>query len=372
MKTIKWMAILAMVMAGTGCNDGNGVLPDAGPDGDADTRSVCFSVTRAGGSTTAAPSACQLTRAFVAERAQEHNSTGTEVLHCAPADRAFLDTPLFLREGLRLQWYKFAFVCVPHIPDVDGMNIDGRQLFSDIQAAEGTEQQTTCDFARLWVDYAPLLDLQTAQPGILADATYDFHLYRGVVNRWVTREDDPDAAAGETVVMKRITGLLHIDMGILSDQFEHPVSRITVHLNTPERVYVYDNATQEGEGSVITLSNRSLNYTFPVSSGLQTSLTDHCIVELALLPGALSYATLTVTYTTEDGTEEEKTFSLAGNNAQTIEIKPNTRTTVLFNGMYSNEFEVRYAGFDGEGSDAPQITVPGDDAWTEVTTPPNP
>lgn len=371
MKTIKWMAILVMAMAGTGCHEGSGPLPDTGQTGTDGTRSVCFSVTRAGGSTTAAPSAFQLTRAFVAERAQEHNSTGTEVLHCAPADRAFLDAPLFLREGLRLQWYKFAFVCVPHIPDADGMNIDGRQLFSDIQAAEGTEQQTTCDFARLWVDYAPLLDLQTVQPGVLADATYDFHLYRGVVNRWTTEEDDPDVTAPETVVMKRITGLLHIDMGVLSDQFEHPVSKITVHLNTPERAYVYDNATLEGEGSVITQENRLLNYTFPVSPELRTSETEHCIVELALLPGALKYATLTVTYT-RNGAEEEKTFSLAGNNAQTIEIKPNTRTTVLFNGMYSNEFEVRYAGFNDDGDDAPQITVPGGDAWTDVTTTPNP
>ena len=221
------------------------------------------------------------------------------------------------------------------------------------------------------MDYAPLLDLQTATPGVLADATYDFHLYRGVVNRWTTEEDDPDVTAPETVVMKRITGLLHIDMGVLSDQFEHPVSKITVHLNTPERAYVYDNATLEGEGSVITQENRLLNYTFPVSPELRTSETEHCIVELALLPGALKYATLTVTYT-RNGAEEEKTFSLAGNNAQTIEIKPNTRTTVLFNGMYSNEFEVRYAGFNDDGDDAPQITVPGGDAWTDVTTTPNP
>ncbi len=355
-----------MAMAGTGCNEGNSPLPDTGQTGTDDTRTVCFSLTRStDNSTPTTPSDYQLTRAFVAERAQEHNSSGTEALHCAPADRTFLSEPFFLREGLRLQWYKFAFVCVPDIPGLDGTSIDGRQLFSDIQAAEGTEQQTTCDFAKLWVDYSPLLDLQTTHPGILANTTYDFHLYRGVVNRWTTQEDDPDVTATENVVMKRITGLLHIDMGILSDQFEKRVKEITLHLSTPERAYVYDNATLEGEGSVLTQTTRSLSYTCPVSETLQTSETEHCIVELTLLPGVLQYATLTVTY----ADEQNKTFSLSGSNAQTIEIKPNTRTTVLFNGMYSNEFEVRYAGFNDDGDDAPVVTVPGNDAWTDITTP---
>lgn len=370
MKNIYWTMILAVALASTACNgDNDRLLPEQPAENT--SASVCFNLTRSTGNGTATqPSAYQRTRAFVAERTQEHNPSGNEALHCGQDDRSFLGTNLFLKDGLTLQWYKFAFVCVPNIQNIDGLTIDSEQMFSDLNAAEGSEQQTTCDFARLWVDYSQVLDLQQNNYNALANANYDFHIYRGIVNRWTTQTDDPELVGEdglpqqEEVVMKRITGLLHIDMGVLSDQFEHPVKHIEVNFYTPERVYVHDNATTEGEGEVLTEENRYFTYTYEVSDELRNSETEHCVFDIALLPSELTGATLTVSYA--DDSQDDDLFNLAGTNAQTIAVKPNIRTTILFNGMYTNEFEIRYAGFNDEDN-APVVDVDGEDEWTDVT-----
>ena len=366
MKKIYGTIVLATVLAFTACS-GEDDLPLQEEQDLVGT--VCFSVTRTvEGGSVRQPSPYQQTRAFVAERVQEHNPSGNEALHCGLEDRSFLANSLFLKEGLTLQWYKFAFVCVPNIQNIDGLTISGKQMYSDLNAAEGSDQQTTCDFTRLWVDYSQVLDLQQKDYDALANLDYDFHLYRGIVNRWTTQDNDPDVDdQQEKVVMKRITGLLHIDMGILSDQFEHPVESIEVNLYTPERVYVHDNAAIDGEGQVLTTENRYLTYTYEVNEELQTSETKHCLFDIALLPGELIGATLTVHCSNSQGENSDETFLLAGGDAQTISIKPNVRTSVLFNGMYSNEFEVRYAGFN-DNTDTPVVSVPGDDEWTDVTT----
>ena len=79
------------------------------------------------------------------------------------------------------------------------------------------------------------------------------------------------------------------------------------------------------------------------------------ILRVSLLPGELTDAKVTVNY---GETSEE--FVLQNENKEPIQIKKNTRTTVLFNGMYPDEFEVRYAGFD-DGNDA--VIDVDDDKW---------
>ena len=67
---------------------------------------------------------------------------------------------------------------------------------------------------------------------------------------------------------------------------------------------------------------------------------------------------------TPDGTPLYVTM---GDGNTRIQIRPNTRTTVLFNGMTSEEFEVRYAGFaeNSEATDDAMIDVDSDwNGWS--------
>ena len=84
------------------------------------------------------------------------------------------------------------------------------------------------------------------------------------------------------------------------------------------------------------------------------------VITYALLPGQLANAKIRVTYTTDGTSTATATITLADEDKTPITIKKNVRTTVLFNGMHTDEFEVRYAGFD-DGNDA-TIDV-DDDKW---------
>ena len=323
---------------------------------------VSFQLSRSGESEN------QLIRVLIAERSADNTTATDGGLYCGLDKRYFLasDATTFLAEKLKLQWYKFVFMGVP---DIEG-NIEGEKLFSDVIAEVDSEAATTKDFSKLLVDYTSVLDLQKNEQD--AAATYDLNLYRGVANRWMTRPSEAGDIPKETVVMKRITGEFKLDMGVLQDQFEHTVSEIVLSLKVPNRVYVYDNYREyvnnddeDSESDVYVDGNYTMEYKYTVSDDLAQSETEHCEIILDLLPCTL-VATLQINFDQpESGSIEPQRYEIHSDEASSlVEIKPNVRTTLLFNGMHKGEFEVRYAGFDDSS-----IGVADDDwnGWQDNT-----
>lgn len=273
----------------------------------------------------------QFTRLFLAERLSEHTD-GSETLHCDASNRFDLDGSTYQLEGLKGQWYKFAFVCVP---DLNGMG--GSAMF----VGETKDYSEEHDFNKLMVDYQPVLRYQASKP--TAANNDDLSVYRKIIDRWV----DATNPTSEDVALTRVTGQLILDMGKPADQFENQVSSIKLTVTTPTRFYIRDKA----EDQVIVADESEKYFTINVSDPKARQ-----ILRVSLLPGELTGAKVTVSF--REGTPEE--FVLQNENKEPIQIKKNTRTTVLFNGMHTDEFEVRYAGFD-DGGDA-EIGV-ADDVW---------
>ena len=275
----------------------------------------------------------QFTRLFLAERLSEHTENdGSETLHCDASNRFDLDGSTYQLEGLKGQWYKFAFVCVPALNDKMG---------SEMFVGETTKYSEEHDFNKLMVDYQPVLRYQASEP--IAANNDDLSVYRKIIDRWV----DATNPTSEDVALTRVTGQLILDMGKPADQFENQVSSITLTVTTPVRFYIRD----EAEDQVIVADESEKYFTINVSEQKTRQ-----ILRVSLLPGELKNAKVTVYF--NGGTLEE--FVLQNENKEPIQIKKNTRTTVLFNGMHTDEFEVRYAGFD-DGGDA-EIGV-ADDVW---------
>lgn len=273
----------------------------------------------------------QFTRLFLAERLSEHTDS-IETLHCDASNRFDLDGSTYQLEGLKGQWYKFAFVCVPDLND---------EMGSEMFVGETTKYSEEHDFNKLMVDYLPVLDYQASEP--TAANNDDLSVYRKIIDRWV----DATNPTSEDVALTRVTGQLILDMGKPADQFENQVSSITLTVTTPTRFYIRD----EAEDQVIVDNVSENDFTINVSDPKARQ-----ILRVSLLPGELTDAKVTVYF--NGGTSEE--FVLQNENKEPIQIKKNTRTTVLFNGMHTDEFEVRYAGFD-DGGDA-EIGV-ADDVW---------
>ena len=324
----KLMALAVLAILLPGCADDDTPLPPT--EGSA----VFRLATRSGdeGSTLRAIGEEQATRLFVAERAQEHvGLDDDEALHLSQT--VDLTGGSYQLTGLYGQWYKFAFVCVP---DVEGQNL-GTALFTG----------DTHDFQDYGVNYHPVLTYQATH---LREAQgKDLAIYRKVIDRWV----DAVNPTSEDIVLGRQTGELVLDMGKLKDQFEHPVTQIDLVLtDVVDRMFVRDEAV----GSVIVNTDPENDYTFLYPVYADDDPDEPVVITYALLPGTLTDATVEVTL------ENEKniTINLADDDKAPITIKKNVRTTVLFNGMRPDEFEVRYAGFD-DGNDA-TIDV-DDDKW---------
>lgn len=332
----RWIMALAGITLMTACNSEQADDPTTGEP------AVSFQLSRSGELEN------QLVRVLIAERSADNTTATDGGLYCGLDKRYFLagDATAFLAEKLKLQWYKFSFLGVP---DIEG-KIEGEKLFSDVSAEVDSEAATTKDFSKLLVDYTSVLDLQVKEQD--ASTTYDLNLYRGVANCWMTRPSETGDVPEETVTMKRITGEFKLDMGILQDQFEHEVSNIKLTLKVPKRVYVYDNYREyvnssnilENESEVYVDGNYTMEYNYTVSPDLALDKTKHCIIILDLLPCILD-ATFEVNFVQPI---ESQRYVIHSDEASTlVEIKPNVRTTLLFNGMHKREFEVRYAGFDG-------------------------
>lgn len=260
-------------------------------------------------------------RMFIADRRQEHDNT--EALHCGEDWRIDLNTNSYELSGMTAQWYKFAFVSVPNCAGVDG-----KSLFT---VAEGADEKT-CDFNKLAIDYAPVLKAQQTESNRTSVDKLD--VWRAVMNRWL----QPDEVLTENVTMQRLTGRLVLNMGIPEDQFRAAVASIEVTLNrVPQKFLIHD----EDEGQIITQSTQSYTFTYtdiPWDGG-----SDY-VVTLALPPHEVQ-AALVVTYT--DSSIQPEVYQIVDSNKEAVSIKANTKTTILFNGMETGEFEVRYAGFDG-------------------------
>ncbi len=277
----------------------------------------------------------QYTRLYVVERLQEHDA---DHLHCAADRRYQLTNGSYLLGDLYGQWYKFAFVCVPQWTDGGGADL----------LTEETPVDKTCDFNKLLIDFSPVLTYQKNNVNIAQTA--DLNIYRRVMDRWI----DPDATNTEDVELTRLTGELHIDMGIPADQFEKEVKSITLTLKTPaEKVYVRDGSNDEVT-TVASTTDRvyTLDFSGLSDEAYKTAMATRQVFRLCLLPEVLS-GSIAVTF---KGTNTSTTLPIGtGTDETRVEVRKNRVTTVLYNGMEKDEFEVRYAGF-----------ATGDDATVEV------
>ena len=263
-------------------------------------------------------------RMFIADRRQEHDNT--EALHCGEDWRIDLNTNRYELSGMTAQWYKFAFVSVPNCAGVDG-----KSLFT---VAEGADVKT-CDFNKLAIDYAPVLVAQQTESNMTSVDKLD--VWRAVMNRWL----QPDEVLTEKVTMQRLTGRLELNLGIPEDQFRAKVDSIAVTLNrVPQKFLIHD----EDEGQIITqITQSTQSYTFTYKD-IPWNKGGNYVVTLALPPHEVQ-AALVVTY--KDDLIQQEVYRIVDSNKEAVSIKANTKTTILFNGMETGEFEVRYAGFDG-------------------------
>ena len=333
----------------------------------------------------------QSVRLFVVERKQEHsgigNDTGDNTGPTFDPDLNPMSEPLHVERMVDLtdgsyrltelfgQWYKFAFVCVPSVGEATGTAM--------LQAPAPTDPDDTYnhDYAKWYVDYTAAL---TYQANKLNEAQgQDMAIYRAAIDRWI--DLGVEGGSEEDVYLTRQTGELVLDMGIPEDQFDteygpegstHPVVYYEIKLHTPTSMYVRDEARDE----VIIVKNDPAVYTF---TWKVTGQKERQKIHIALLPDVKpGYATLNEGDSGTDPAEPEETddrrmyflsvqaFNEAGQpfswtNAageevkeaivlqdinkgidRGIQVKKNVRTTVLFNGLTTGQFEVRYAGFN--------------------------
>ncbi len=272
-------------------------------------------------------------RMFIADRRQEHDNT--EALHCGEDWRIDLTTNSYKLSGMTAQWYKFAFVSVPNCAGVNG-----KSLFT---VAEGADEKT-CDFNELAIDYVPVLEAQQTESNKTSVDKLD--VWRAVMNRWL----QPDVVLTEEVTMQRLTGRLELNLGKPEDQFRAKVASIAVTLNgVPQKFLIHD----EDEGQIIT-ENNTESYTFAYTDIPWDEGSDY-VVTLALPPHEVQ-AALVVNYK-DAGNNPQEVYQIMDSNKEAVSIKANTKTTILFNGMETGEFEVRYAGFNEKA------VIDVDDEW---------
>lgn len=371
---IKLIAIAAVMLSG--CTNDSDVLPE----GEGGTMTFQLS-TRAGNGI----GERQQVRLFVAERAQEHSGFPGEV-HPAPdqygeipdyeqpeedlhvVETIDLGGSSYQVTGLYGQWYKFAFVCTPKV---------GGELF-------GPETENH-DFGECYIDYKPVLEHQSNLNDVEVEGE-DLAIYRKVIDRWA----DASSPLTEDVTLMRQTGELVLNMGIPEDQFDGDdgeVHHFKITLQTPTQMYVRDMARD----SVLIAAEPS-KHTFIWNV---TSQSEEQEIHISLLPDVKpGFDSETLAEGDDEGetpavTDERRLYYLAvqafdaegkpvdikglegttpkdisviqdisKNIDRNILIRKNIRTTVLFNGMTTGQFEVRYAGFDNN-----VVVDVDDDAW---------
>lgn len=390
---IKLIAIAAVMLSG--CTNDSDVLPE----GEGGTMTFQLS-TRAGNGIGEG----QQVRLFVAERAQEHSGypeiepeedIDVDEFHPYVPDDAEdpyeiygqpeedlhvvetidLGGSSYQVTGLYGQWYKFAFVCTP--------KVEGELFGPETEA----DKEPNHDFGECYIDYEPVLNYQSNLNDVEDE---DLAIYRKVIDRWA----DASSPLTEDVTLTRQTGELVLNMGIPADQFDGDdgeVHHFKITLQTPTQMYVRDMAMD----SVLIAAVPS-KHTFIWNV---TSQSEEQEIHISLLPDVdpdfellaegddeeetpavtderrLYYLAVEAYADAEENDNtlipfkdiEGKTKNIAviqdinnenGMIDRNILIRKNIRTTVLFNGMTTGQFEVRYAGFD----DNVAVDV-DDDAW---------
>lgn len=267
----------------------------------------------------------QLMRLFVGERKPEH---GIEELHLLKVLEDVKEGKLTL-EQLKPQWYKFVFMCVPR----NGKN-QPLELFTEENPGEAT-----CDLNKILIDYEPILKLGAGSETPKIDIS-DGNIYRKVVSRWLEK----GKTASENVVLTRLNGQLVVDMGILCDQFQHPVDSVFLVLtNHPTRLYITDNDKDQiktTEFKTVYFGTKPDDqHRFP-----EKDRTHHKLIA-NLLPCILD-GKLIVRTVSDKGEKKIFEYPLKTKSEQTFQIKPNTKTTLKFNGINKGDFDVKYAGWD--------------------------
>ena len=185
----------------------------------------------------------------------------------------------------------------------------------------------------------------------------------------------------------RQTGELVLNMGIPADQFDGEVDHFVITLQTPTQMYVRDMAM---DSVLIAAVPSEHEFTWNV-----TSQSEEQEIHISLLPDVKpGFDSETLAEGDDEGetpavTDERRLYYLAvqafdaegkpvdikglegttpkdisviqdisKNIDRNILIRKNIRTTVLFNGMTTGQFEVRYAGFDDKA-----VVDVDDDAW---------
>ena len=381
---IKLIAIAAVMLSG--CTNDSDVLPE----GEGGTMTFQLS-TRAGNGIGEG----QQVRLFVAERAQEHSgypvlpgNTNMDQFHPTVPDDAEDPYDIYRQPeedlqvvetidlggssyqvtGLYGQWYKFAFVCTPKV---------GGELFGP---ETEPNKEPNHDFGECYIDYAPVLDYQEDNLNTAQDE--DLAIYRKVIDRWA----DASSPLTEDVTLTRQTGELVLNMGIPEDQFDGEVDHFVITLQTPTQMYVRDMARDS-----VLIAEVPSEYKFTWNVIGQSEEQE---IHISLLPDVKPDFKPLAEGDDDEGetpavTDERRLYYLAvqafdanggivyikglegttpkessviqdidNNIDRNILIRKNIRTTVLFNGMTTGQFEVRYAGFDDNAA----IDV-DDDAW---------
>ena len=381
---IKLIAIAAVMLSG--CTNDSDVLPE----GEGGTMTFQLS-TRAGNGIGEG----QQVRLFVAERAQEHSGYPEkdpvssddvnkfhpyvpdgedpyEIYGQPEEDLHVVETidlggSSYQVTGLYGQWYKFAFVCTP--------TIEGKELFGPETEAD---KEPNHDFGECYIDYEPVLEHQS---NLKAAQGKDLAIYRKVIDRWA----DASSPLTEDITLTRQTGELVLNMGIPADQFDGEVDHFVITLRTPTRMYVRDMAM---DSVLIAAVPSEHEFTWNVASQSEEQE-----IHISLLPDVKPgfqplaedddegetpavtderrlYYLAVQAFDANDGivyikglegtTPKESSViqDISKNIDRNILIRKNIRTTVLFNGMTTGQFEVRYAGFDNNA-----VVDVDDDAW---------
>lgn len=390
---IKLIAIAAVMLSG--CTNDSDVLPE----GEGGTMTFQLS-TRAGNGIGEG----QQVRLFVAERAQEHSGF-PEIVPDYPDDvnefhpyvpdgedpyeiygqpeedlhvveTIDLGGSSYQVTGLYGQWYKFAFVCTP--------KVEGELFGPETEP----EKESNHDFGECYIDYKPVLNYQSNLNDVEGE---DLAIYRKVIDRWA----DASSPLTENVTLTRQTGELVLNMGIPEDQFDGKVDHFVITLQTRTQMYVRDMARD----SVLIVKVPIENYEFTKFTWDVTSQSEEQEIHISLLPDVKpGFDSETLAEGDDEGetpavTDERRLYYLAveayadaeeetpipfkdiegktkdiaviqdinnenGMIDRNILIRKNIRTTVLFNGMTTGQFEVRYAGFDDK-----VVVDVDDDAW---------
>ena len=308
----------------------------------------------------------QHTHLYVAERLSEHsgidNTTGdVEIpLYC---DKDFVvDGNEYSVTNLLGQWYKFAFVCVPDLEEAKGTDDEmGKRKMLFV-----SDKNEATNFNGYYVNYSPVLGYQEAnlRKVSASDFDKDLSVYRKVIDRWAIA----NTILEEDVLLERITGQLVLIMGKPKDQFPKEVKSIHVKLtNIPTQFYIHDNANGDilikETGSSAT---RTIDAKWEFEPG-EFAANEEIVITLNLLPYTFVNNAemgsgrvedqISIIYTQGAASES---YPLQNDEGEPIQIKPNTRTIVRFNGLHTDEFEVRYAGF-ADGNDA--VVGVDDDKW---------